>query len=146
MDALRMLSHLYCTCKFYTVDYVAIPDHYLEFLCLQTCNLRFREFDNERIIIFQFSFFFGLKNDEYELTKTTCVSVIVGTLTFEMPVGVDTRGRRMTTVRATVTFIDVMTIGAMCLIARLTLAIVPARHIYTIRCGFTCMQTCCTFV
>lgn len=86
------------------------------------------------------------KKSESELTKTTRVSVIVGTLALKMSIGVDARRRWMTTVRAMVTFIDVVTIGAVCLIARLTFTVVPAGHIYTIRCRFTCVQTSCAFI
>lgn len=158
-------------CKFYTVDFLAIPDHHLEFLCLQTCNLciggmvygslsksraktkmRYQQVCRIHIgpvLIPCFFFAWGLdhalnKNDE--LTETTRVSVIVRTLTFEMAVGVDTGCRWMATVCAMETFVDVMTISAVCLVARLAFAVVPTGHIYTIRRRFTCVQTSCTFV
>lgn len=149
-----MLSHQYCMCKSYTVDYVAIPDHHLEFLCLQTCNLSVFQWSYFSISNFQMNGLYLARwakirysiKYTYELTKTTCVGVIVGTLTFKMPVGVHARCRWMTTVRTMITFIDVMTIVSVCLIARFTFAIVPTGHIHAIRCRFTCVQTSCTFI
>lgn len=75
-----------------------------------------------------------LNEKKSTLTKTTGIGVIVGTLTFKMSVGINTRCRWMTTVRTMVAFINVMAIGAVCLIARFTFAIIPTGHIYAIRC------------